>query len=271
MARLKLFDWIGYAPDKPGKIRVNHNSDECGGTRKSMIVERKSNGSANAYCFRCGRSGYYSPPRFYRPPSGSVGPDNGCVEVVDRSRNEPPTDAHPNWHAFPREVREWLIKGGVTSVINSAQGILWSDTSERLWIPIKKKGDLVGWVERRFSPKYVLTRTDNREECYGYYLTHNVINNGKLMLVEDVLSAIKCSNLIDTISLLGTYVKPKVISDIAKAGYKDVYIFLDADNPVVRMKARGIAKKLPFVACHVIETGRDPKHHTIQEIEELIK
>ena len=177
MARLKLFDWIGYAPDKPGKIRVNHNSDECGGTRKSMIVERKSNGSANAYCFRCGRSGYYSPIRFYSRSVGDTQPDAKGTTVSSGSRNEPPADAHNNWHAFPRGVREWIIKRGVTSVINVAQGILWSDTSERLWIPIKKKGDLVGWVERRFSPKYVLTRTDNRESCYGYYLTHNVINN----------------------------------------------------------------------------------------------
>lgn len=271
MARLKLFDWIGYAPDKPGKVRVNHDSDTCSGGRKSMIIERKENGTATAYCFRCGARGYDRPTRFYKPPKRGAVSSDGCSEVSSGSGILPPTDAHDNWHGFPREVREWLIKGGITPVISGAQGFLWSDSSDRLWVPIVNRGDRVGYIERGFSPKKYLTRTTNREECYGYYVTDNVINNTKLMLVEDVVSAIKCVTVIDTIALLGTYVKPKVISDIAKEDYKDVYIFLDADNTNVRMKARSIAKRLPFVTCHVIETGKDPKHHTIPEIEELIK
>ena len=274
--RLKLSEWKDLIPEWPSRIRVNHTSDTCTGGRDSMIIERKEDGTANAYCFRCGRSGYHSPTRYFKPPrkEGEAVAGSGYLPA---SRTSLPADASDNWHGFPREVKEWLLKGGVTSVISKEQGFLWSDSTERLWIPVRQYSKvtsgykLAGYVERGFSPKSYLTRTDNKDEFYGYYLTDSVINNRKIVIVEDVLSALKCSQVVDSIAITGVHPKPAVISKILSGGYNHVYIFLDADNPTVRMKAREIPKRLPFVHCHIIETGRDPKYYTSTEIEELIK
>lgn len=173
MARLPLDEWLDYAPDKPGRVRVNHTSPDCVGGRESMIVERKDDGTANAYCFRCGGGGYHSPVRHFKPPRKAG--DSGLASPVisSGSRCTPPRDASGDWRAFPRVAREWLMGGGVSAVISREQGFLWSEETERLWIPVRQYSKvttgskLVGYVERGFSPKSYLTRTSHRNEREG--------------------------------------------------------------------------------------------------------
>lgn len=277
MARLPLDDWLPFAPEKRGSVRVNHNSSDCSGGRDSMTITRYEDGGLFAYCFRCGGRGYHNPTRHFKSATTLASGGSSSSAIPSGKRSSPPGDSTGEWGRFPRVAREWLMAGGVSAVISDAQGFLWSEEKEKLWIPVRQYSKittgskLVGWIERGFNPKSYLTRTDNKEEFYGYYLTDNVINNGKIVIVEDVISALKCSQVVDSIAITGVHPKESVIAAILKNGYKQAYIFLDADNPTVRMKAREIPKRLPFVASRVIETGRDPKHHSIQEIEELIK
>lgn len=101
---------------------------------------------------------------------------------------------------------------------------------------------------------------------YGHYIKGTEV----LTLTEDTISALRCSEICDTMSLLGVNIKPRMIEEIAKAGYKEVVIFLDGDNPRVRMAARKIAKRLPFLRTRIVETGSDPKHYSPEELECLI-
>lgn len=88
-----------------------------------------------------------------------------------------------------------------------------------------------------------------------------------VVIVEDVLSAWRVSEVCDTIALCGTELHSPVINAVAQEGYTDAVVWLDADNPVVRMKARKIANRLNgLAATHMVETGKDPKHENVATI-----
>lgn len=106
---------------------------------------------------------------------------------------------------------------------------------------------------------------------FGHYLAATSSSKPTVVIVEDLISAIKCSQVVDSIAILGVHPSSYVVEKILKEGYKRAFVFLDGDNPVVRMKAREIGKRLPFVETVVIETGKDPKEHTVEELRELFK
>ncbi len=273
--RLKKDEFVPYAPAHTGKVRANHVADHCSGGSDSLLVERKEDGNISAYCFRCGGSGYHSTTRHFKSGSTLVSsPVSGHAHVV---RASPPDDHHDNFGGFPREVREWLMKGGITPVISKSMGFSWSDKQSKLWIECRQYSKtttghkLNGYIVRGFNPKSYLTRAVDKDTFFGYYVTNSVINNTKIVIVEDILSSIKCSQVVDSIAILGVHPKPAIIQHILDNKYKEAYIFLDADNPQVRMKAREIPKRLPFMNCHIIETGSDPKYLQIEKIQELIK
>lgn len=107
---------------------------------------------------------------------------------------------------------------------------------------------------------------DDWSNMFGHFVRGSKV----LTLTEDTISALRCSEICDTMSLLGVNIKPRMIEEIAKEGYTDVVIFLDGDNPRVRMAARKIAKRLPFLRTRIVETGNDPKHYSREELECLI-
>lgn len=257
-ARLKLEEWTHLIPSSIGKVRANHVGPHCEGGRDSMIVERKEDGTANAYCFRCGASGYYSPTRYFKPPAKAHAPSDGSTT---RYHDGVPADASREWAAFPRETREWLLRGGVDSAIATSRGVLWSESREKLYIPV---GD--GWVVRGFSPKFYRVLGGIK---FGHQ--HSSVINNRCVIVEDTLSMWKCSQVIDSIALLGSKMKWEVVSKILEEKYELVYIWLDNDNTQVKMGARKIVKQLPFVETKVINTDKDPKYYSIEQIKEYLK
>jgi DNA primase len=75
----------------------------------------------------------------------------------------------------------------------------------------------------------------------------------------------------DSVALLGVAIKPEAIAKLLTCGYKRAIIFLDGDNPQVKMAARAIAKRLFFLDVSIIETGRDPKEYSLEELKEMLK
>lgn len=259
---LKLSDWEHLIPETPSRIRANHIGDHCEGGRDSMIVERKEDGTANAYCFRCGASGYYSPTRYFKPPSKDDGSHHRSP--TDRPATVP-SDAHSSFAGWPREAREWLLRGGVDSAAASARGILWSESKEKLYLPVNG-----GWVVRGFSPKYYRKMGGIKFGHQKTKLASGIINN-RVVIVEDTLSMWRCAEVIDSIALLGTKMCPEVVSLILKEEYGKVYVWLDNDNPEVTMGARKIVKQLPFVETVVVNATKDPKYHSVESIKEILK
>jgi hypothetical protein len=284
--RLSKEEFVPFAPDSKGNVRINHNSSGCSGESYSLRIERKDDGTISAKCFRCGASGYYSPERRYVAPQLRTAADEEATSGA-RTGLALPDDCSSRFAEFPEGVRRWLAAGGITPVISESYGILWSDTTEQLYIPVVQETSAfgpkaVGWVLRRFHPKRYLTLTKDRAGFYGLLRASERHSEDELsppptlekteplIIVEDVLSGLRCREISDTLVLCGTSLKSEALATIIQEGYKEAVIFLDADNPTVLMCARKIAKTLFWMKVQIIETGKDPKHYSKDQLRKLI-
>lgn len=255
-----------------GKIRHNHVAHHCSGSSDAAILSRDKDGYYY-YCFRCGGRGHLRDAAYFAAPRA---PSSAVATSEPRSVKCPPDDATTEWHAWPSEVRGWLSDAHVSTVIARDAGMVWSDKQAALWIPVRQHSlittgcKLAGYVERHFNPKRYYARTDDKDSFYGYYVAKESKKPDTVVLVEDVVSAIRVSEVLDCISIMGVHPKPAMIEAVLKNGYRNAIVFLDGDNPTVKMKARQIGKRLPFVNTKIVETGSDPKSYTTDELDKLL-
>jgi hypothetical protein len=140
------------------------------------------------------------------------------------------------------------------------------EKEDALYIPVLKMFNLVGWTRRTFSPKdYRPVPLVPMESFFAHY---GMPETGTVVLTEDTISAYRCfvESSHDSISLMGTEIRDTIVDTIMRHRYHTAIVFLDGDNPIVRMKARKIAKRLPFLSTRIIEDGRDPKRHSKEEL-----
>jgi len=270
--KLRHYEFVPHAPSSTGVERVNHTSDYCVGDSKSMIVERKENGDISAHCFRCGGDGFYSTIPYYqdsdtkrrRFKGENVGTGNlvvGGLLLPDDARED----------RFPSPVYDWISKSGVTKEIIEHEQFLWSDEESTLYIPVRQLNDLKGYaIKHFFSDLRYTNQTLDKPSFFGYYRKELDKPSTSVVIVEDVLSGLRCKEISDTLVCLGTSLKDSAVWLMMQQGYKKAFVFLDADNPTVKQEARRIKKKLSFLQVKIVETGKDPKYHSKQELEKLL-
>jgi hypothetical protein len=277
---LRKEEFLPYAPDSRGTVRIAHNSDYCSGSSASMLIERRDDGNVSAHCFRCGSGGFHRQRPYYNPDEtrrkladGARGGDEESNVVVIGGIELPP-DAATQFRDFDVRAQRWLSRSGLLASALDNEGFLWYGDKEELYIPVRQLGDLKGFVKRSFKEGMVRykTVTNWKPTFYGYYReTPSAARRGTLVLTEDTLSALRVAEVADSLSLLGTGLTNGMITRIVREGYKDVAIFLDADNSIVRKASRDIAKKLPHVRARMIETGQDPKYYSRDQLRSLIQ
>lgn len=269
--RMTLEEFEHLAPAYVGSVRANHTSDTCSGGRDSMIVTRKSDGTVNAHCFRCGAWGLHLPSSYRRSVAEIRGGIGRCDEAASHRtvRGKPESGGAAGYRACPIVVRAWLAEAHITGEAET-RGFEWFDKDNHLYIPVLKSDVLVGWARRSFNPKdYRPVMLVESSKFFAHYASTEA---GTVVLCEDVLSAYRCfrDTMHDSIALMGTEIKDSIIQTVMEKGYHTAIVFLDGDNPTVRMKARKIAKRLPFLNTRIIEDGRDPKRHSPGELSCLL-
>lgn len=277
MKRILREDFEHLVPARVGKIRVNHASDECKGDSQSLLVERTPDGAASCFCFRCGGRGYFRFDRRYVPPAERHRHAH-LSRVRDATGLDLPADLSLD---LGRPAREWLAKAGLPSSVITEREFKWSENEQGLYIPVHKELSafgprLAGYIKRSFSPKDYRTLRIDAGGLWGLYRqggatpVQGVVPDGPLVLTEDVLSALRVAKYADAMALCGTELHPEAASLILTEGWKRAIVFLDGDNPTVKMKARKIASRLSWLVSEVVETGKDPKNHTDDELLTLI-
>lgn len=273
--KLRKDEYMPFAPEHVGIVRANHQSDYCVGDSLSMIVERKDDGSVAAHCFRCGSGGYSFPRLHYRDAnqvregaSARRARTEGLLVVGGLSVD---ADASSDYERFPAGARTWLSRAGLTKEKVNREDFLWSEDSHTLYIPVRQLDNLVGYVLRQFEGENrYRTLALDKSNFFGYYRSAIDKPSSTVVIVEDVLSGLRVSQICDTIVALGTNLMPAAVSTILRHKYENAVIFLDADNGVVRSEARRMAKKLPFLNVRHVEVGRDPKYHSDEQLRTLI-
>ena len=180
-----------------------------------------------------------------------------------------PSDVDIN---YPHNAIEWVGQYGITRNDLLSNNVLWSESRKRLIFPIYGQDELIAFQGRYFG--------DDPEESKKKWFgkgnlkdTFNIIGKGdSLVLVEDIVSAIKVSKVTQAMPLYGSYIGYERFKRISKLipQSTEVLIWLDPDkrSDSVTESRRGMMCGL---TTRVIFSSKDPKEHSFEEIKEIIK
>lgn len=165
----------------------------------------------------------------------------------------------------------WVSKGGLHVDHVRRLGWGWSEKHQRVIMPVYDGDKLVAVQARAvhswMKPKYLSQMWSGPRAVFKAGDRHT----GTLVLTEDMLSAARVSKVTDAWSLLGTNLMPAVIQRLADTGYTGIRLWLDDDEAGHNARKK-IMRTLGAVGIEVtaIVSDRDPKHHSLQEIKDLV-
>jgi len=224
-------------------------------TEHTMSVTRTIS-TALYHCFRatCGKSGVLGASISRTPKK----------EFKPRVFNKP-TDLILMYQA----AVDYLGGYGILPYEAYSQNITWLDKERRLVFPLYdhrgyKWGTLTKAIDKGVKPKTILYKENNIPSLH--FPRTGALECETLVLVEDVMSAIKLSNYTATAAILGTHINEELILYIKSLGFKDVRIMFDNDATA---KALGYVNKYKgLLNLSVVEVSKpysDPKDipHTL--------
>ncbi len=227
------------------------------GSRNNLA--RYSDG--HAFCFGCS----------YREAATII--DSPLLRLVDKSKSNDmvtlPEDATSALH--PQAI-EWLNKYDITLAERNKAKLLWSDKKQALIFPFySEDNSLLFWSGRIFGEKTKFHKyftRGNVKDCLTIYEYKSGVYDTSVCLVEDALSALKVSRVVDALPLFGCIIAPYLLNRL-KLVYTNVYIWLDPDKQSTYGKSIGLAKLL-FDNVKYIRSKADPKEFSTEEIEHFI-
>ena len=260
-----IYEIIKAQPDMDVDEQRNvfHCKEGVGNDR--LYIKRTDNGYIY-HCFHCGKSGGVraatiegAAPRVKPRHTGVHGHGAGGKGYGDRRTT--PSDCVKDWGGWHPRARGWVGKY-ITRAEVEENGLLYSPGLRRVVLPVYDSDGLVGYQTRKIldeddGPKYQ-TFTLRPQDFYYYRDGGSV--QPTVCLVEDMLSAIKCSRYMPAAALFGVSLKDTLLSLLVSKHTKFL-IFLDDDNPQVKLSAMRMKKRLDiFGECVIIRgVGMDPK------------
>jgi hypothetical protein len=243
---LKKSDFVDYAPDNPGVIRINHVTSYCHGDSKSLKIERKEDGSIHAKCFRCGQWGVHDS----KVKSFTLTFDTNIVEDDETFEYD--------LYKWPGRAIHWVKQYRISDFELLEYEIAYSATKKRVILPIWWEGEKVGYQARKIydedpGPKYI-----TKAKAPPGFMLKGEQSKVEIVLVEDVISAIKVGRACPAVAMLSTN-PTSTLMDYVKT-FSNYKIWLDMDNPQVIRQALKLLKSLNvFGNTKLIISPKDPK------------
>lgn len=175
---------------------------------------------------------------------------------------------------LPKEVCQYLQERYEIGQLLQAKGLLrWTEKHSpsghgRLVLPvIDHLGYPYGYVARKLDNQNgakTYTFAENTEGAW--YMNRS--SGRRLLIVEDQLSALKASQFVNAVALLGTNISEATLNAIKAGKYTDIYLALDADAFPKSIK---LAVELrPHLKLSVIRLRKDIKDMSKIEIHTLL-
>lgn len=265
-------------------IRIHCNHPLCREKTDALTITRLSNGVIYN-CYRCGTSGALfkgrSPnaARIYisqlRNNRHSIKASVGCDSSVILPRD---FICLKYAEKLPPQALAWLFKYELTLNDAETYNIGYSKKLERVVIPIYNSDcKLIAWQGRdiyyaqnkklyesgivkkkplKYYTEYNSQANDNKKLFYKIMQKESKV----LVLVEDILSAIKVANKskYSVVALLNSTLYNKLIETLNLHSYEKVYIWLDPDKRIESLQGSLRWNRLGVITKH-IWTNYDPK------------
>lgn len=260
-------DWLEAAKRLPlgHKRRVRHDCSE----NRDMVIGHDEIGYS-AYCHRCG-------------PVGNEKHGYRNLEELQRLRElnslaqEPQSNELPKdfTTAIPKEQACWLFKAGITVHRAADCGIGWSPSLFRIVIPLYgDSGDLLYWQARAVRkgqvPKYTNPPIPKTNLLYWVRPRDEREGTSRVVVTEDILSAIRIGKHVTAASILGTKTSDSQAAQLSE--YARVDYWLDPDSAGVGGSIAGTRKMALLTSSGQIgnDCPVDPKNLPDRELREIL-
>lgn len=137
--------------------------------------------------------------------------------------------------------------------------ILWSEKYKWLIFPIENNGNTYGFQARNFNPDkpYKWFSKFAKQDFVKIYNPNNKPLE-KLVLVEDIISAIRVSKILPCAPLFGSLISDTYLLNIKRLGINSIIIWLDHDKQLEGLKYSQRARILG-ISSKCLTTILDPK------------
>jgi len=249
--------WLEIAEELPlgTKTRVTC----CGKNRDAVISNDKQGYSV--HCFKCGYSDRHT-------VHNRTLEQLRCLEELNR-QPDPVEIPEDFTSVIPVQHRTWLYKAGITHAEYLQAGIGWSDHLQRIIIPLYgDSGELLYFqcraVHKGQLPKYKNPPVEKATLLYKV----NHPDYSRVVVTEDILSALKVGRHTHAVSILGTKTSDEQAAYLSE--FKLVSYWLDPDKAGLEGARKG-CKQLSLVTnTEVLHSSKDPKNLSDRVIRKIL-
>ena len=259
--------WIEIAEQLPTGHKTRGNCPTECGSGGTLIINHNTKGYS-AHCFRCDFNSFEGKGKQSLAELARIRELNEQASEVKLTL-ELPDDYTTD---IPLHGRLWLYKGGLTESVWKQHHIGYSASLDRVILPVYNTSGSLIWYQCRAllegqKPKYIQPARDR--STIMFHVGCSGENLQRVVIVEDILSAIRVGKHLPTVSLLGTKITTSQATTLAD--YGRVTTWLDPDK-AGRAGAYAIRKTLGLITeVENIVTDKDPKELSDQQIKETLR
>ncbi len=170
---------------------------------------------------------------------------------------------------IPADIVQRLLRFGLTPKHLKKHNFKWSNSKQRLIMPVYDGyGQLLMYQERSWdiSEKKYLTY-GKPSDILHILMPEDDLLSKTVILVEDLISAIRVADYLPAMPLWGSDIPLKTIKRLASR-FEVVGVWLDPD---MKLKAvKDVLRISQYVPAFFIESGMDPKMYNLAQIKEHI-
>ena len=265
-------NWLETARQLPLGHKTRVDCPECGeNTNTNAMMVSHSSKSYNGFCFACDHKPFEMKGKQTLEELTELKRiNNESLQPTEGARCELPEDFT---EVIPLEGRLWLYSNGITDKLRRQYNIGYSARLRRVVMPVYDTEDNLIWFQCRAllkgqKPKYMQPSGDKGSVVFKSTTNKSSGTEGTIVVVEDIMSAIRVGELANTISLLGTKANTNQINTLSR--YSTVITWLDSDK-AGRNGSKTIRQAVGLLTnTKDIVTELDPKSYSKQQIETIL-
>lgn len=252
--------------DDGEQTHINHPNCPSGADRKRRLYIKRDDEALLGMCHHCGQSGGWKLGRksYIRRKATTK-----TVRKLYLPRDH--VTSSDECHVL---ANVWFNRYGITQEERDHYGLGWSGYWKRAILPVWQGGQLVAFQARRLlpeddGPKYLTRKLEGYERPFftgGW--GDSSLDFSTMVVVEDILSAIKVGRYCTTTAILNGTLSQEVVAGVLRFKPTRVVVWLDDDNPAIRQSQRRIMRRVaPYADVYRINNiGADPKELSGEQI-----
>lgn len=168
---------------------------------------------------------------------------------------------------IPQDIINWFLSVGIDMELLEHNNIYFNQHFNAIIIEMYRNGKHVG--------NHIRYVNGDRKSCNvgstaPVYITSPTACVGQICLVEDIRSALKVAQVCDTLCLLGTSLSTQDRLKLVDK-YDIIYLWLDGDEAGKKSSKKIFDKLKMCTTVKYIETKKDPKYYSLDEIKDKLR